>query len=136
MRVVLDTNVVISALLHRGPTRRFLELWRTGRIQPLASQPVLDEYVRVLHYPKFGYEPEMIAGILQEDLLPWFKKVENHPGPLSHRPQDKSDEIFLRAAIAGKAAALVSGDTHLIQLEGKYSFRILSPGLFLAGFKG
>lgn len=134
MKVVLDTNVVISALLHQGPTRQISELWRTFKIAPLASQAVLDEYVRVLHYPKFGYEPETIAEILDENLLPWITKTGEFRGKLPHLPSDKSDELFLRVALNGKAEALVSGDVHLTVLNGRYPFPILPPGEFISRF--
>jgi putative PIN family toxin of toxin-antitoxin system len=134
MKVILDTNVVISALLHQGPTRRIFELWSASRIKPLATQAVLDEYVRVLHYPKFGFEPKTIAEILEENLLPWITKTGEYRGKLTHRPKDKSDELFLRAALGGKAAVLVSGDIHLRALDGRYPFPILPPGEFLSRY--
>jgi putative PIN family toxin of toxin-antitoxin system len=127
MKVVLDTNVVVSALLHQGPTRRIFELWQTQQLTPLASQAVLDEYVRVLHYPKFGYAPETIARILEENLLPWIEKCGDYRGKLPYPLGDKNDEPFLRAALTGKAEALVSGEIHLTALNGRYPFPIYSP---------
>jgi uncharacterized protein len=134
MKVVLDTNVVISALLHQGPTRKIFELWSASVIKPLATQAILDEYVRVLHYPKFAFEPGIVDEILEENLLPWILKTGEYRGKLAYRPKDKSDEGFLRAAIGGKAGALVSGDIHLTALTGKYSFPIMTPGAFLSRF--
>jgi putative PIN family toxin of toxin-antitoxin system len=134
MKVVLDTNVVISVLLHQGPTRRIFELWSASRIKPLATQAILDEYVRVLHYPKFGFETKIITEILEENLLPWISKTGEYRGKLSHIPADKNDELFLRAALGGKASALVSGDIHLRALNGRYPFPILPPGDFLSRY--
>ena len=134
MKVVLDTNVVISALLHPGSTRRFYELWRSRKIELLATQPILEEYIRVLHYSKFGYEPTVIAEILDENLLPWVTKVEEYRGKLRVPPKDKNDEMFLRAALAGKAEVLVSGDIHLTSLEGQYAFPIIAPAVFLSRY--
>jgi len=134
MKVVLDTNVVISALLHQGPTRRFLELWSSRKIKPMVSQAILNEYARVLHYPKFGFEPETAAEILEENLLPWLSKVEEYGGKLAHPSKDENDDLFLRAALGGKVEALVSGDPHLTVLNGKYPFPILPPGVFLSKF--
>jgi uncharacterized protein len=134
VRVVLDTNVVVSALLHDGPTGRFRELWRTSTLQLLASQTILDEYVRVLYYPKFGFQPGAVADILSGDLLPYLRKVEDKQARLAHPPKDVQDEPFIRTALVGKAEALVSGDSHLLVLDGKYPFPILKPALFLARF--
>jgi len=136
MKIVLDTNVVISALLHQGLTRRFLELWRTRRIKLLVSQAILNEYARVLHYPKFGYSPETIAEILAENLLPWLTKVEEYGGKLDYPSKDKGDDLFLRAALGGKVEVLISGDPHLTELDGKYPFPILPPGAFLSKYFG
>jgi len=132
MRIVLDTNIVISALLHRGPTRRFQELWKTRKIELFATQEILSEYVHVLHYPKFGYEPQLITKLLRDDLLPWLSHVKDHPGKLAHPSSDPDDDPFLRAALSAKAGALVSGDPHLTGLNGKYPFPILAPGSFLS----
>lgn len=54
MRVVLDTNVVISALLFAGRLSRILELWQDGKIKPLISKETFNELRRVLEYPKFA----------------------------------------------------------------------------------
>ncbi len=134
MKAVLDTNVVVSALLHEGTTRRFRELWESSAIQPLVSQAMLDEYVRVLYYPKFGFEPEIVAGIIRANLLPWIHKVEEAKGRLSAPSKDAADESFLRAALAGRAEVLVSGDPHLTILDGKYPFPIMKPGAFLGRY--
>ncbi|HVZ80910.1 MAG TPA: putative toxin-antitoxin system toxin component, PIN family [bacterium] len=127
MKVVLDTNVVVSALLHRGPTHRLYGLWKEGKIAPCVSQAMLEEYVRVLHYPKFGLSDLEVAGILKDHLLPWIEKTEEHKGRLAHPPSDRFDEPFLRAALAAHAKCLVSGDPHLTALNGRYPFPILSP---------
>jgi putative PIN family toxin of toxin-antitoxin system len=131
MRVVLDTNVVVSALLHGGPTRRFQGLWRSGSLQVLTSQAILDEYTRVLSYPKFGFSEEFVAELLGEALLPFLTRVDELNGSLAYPPSDKGDEPFLRAALGSGAEALVSGDPHLTILDGKYSFPILRPSIFL-----
>lgn len=134
MKVVLDTNVVVSALLYQGSTARFQDLWRVRALKLVASQPVLDEYVRVLNYPKFKYKPELITGILQEGLLPWLERVEEYQGRIAHRPTDPNDEKFLRVALSTKVEAIVSGDPHLTVLNGKYPFPIVPPHVFLSRF--
>lgn len=92
---------------------------------------MMDEYVRVLQYPKFGHAPEFIAAILQEGLLPWLEKTNEWKGRLPHPCRDPEDDLFLRAAMGARAAILVSGDPHLLELEGRYPFRILAPRAFL-----
>jgi len=53
-RVVLDTNVIVSALLFKGALSRLVELWRKGKIIPVISKETFAELTTVLHYPKFS----------------------------------------------------------------------------------
>jgi len=68
MRAVLDTNTLVSALLFRGTAARLVPLWQSGRLQLLLSRPILQEYLRVLAYPKFRLTPKEIRGLLDEVL--------------------------------------------------------------------
>jgi putative PIN family toxin of toxin-antitoxin system len=53
IRAVLDTNVVISALLFSGPPSQLVSAWQSSRLRPAMSAQILNEYVRVLAYPEF-----------------------------------------------------------------------------------
>jgi putative PIN family toxin of toxin-antitoxin system len=118
-RVVLDTNVVLSALLFRsGPAARVRAGWQGGDFAPLACAATARELVRVLAYPKFK-----LAAQEQEDLLadymPWVHVVRiPDPPPTVPACRDPLDVAFLHLAIAGKAQALVSGDKDLLALAG------------------
>lgn len=118
-RVVLDTNVVLSALVFGGGWRaRVREGWQGGRFVPLASTATALELVRALAYPKFrlgAAEQEQLLG----DYLPWVQVVHIHdPLPVVPICRDPLDAPFLHLAIAGKAQALVSGDRDLLVLAG------------------
>jgi uncharacterized protein len=122
-RVVLDTNVVLSALVFGGgPAARVRAGWQSGRFVPLASTATAQELVRVLGYPKFRLstadQEELLA-----DIMPWVEVVRM-PDRLPAAPacRDASDLPFLHLAIVGRARALVSGDGDLLALAG-------SPGL-------
>lgn len=118
-RVVLDTNVVLSALLFGGgPAARVRAGWQSGRFVPLASTATAQELVRVLGYPKFrlsaGEQQELVA-----DLLPWVEVVRMpDPPPAVPACRDPFDLPFLHLAVAGRARALVSGDRDLLALAG------------------
>lgn len=122
-RVVLDTNVVLSALLFRGgPAARIRAGWQSGRFLPLASKATAQELVRVLGYPKFRLSTEDQAELLA-DLMPWIHVVRvPEPPPPVPRCRDPLDMAFLQLAVAGKAHVLVSGDRDLLVLAG-------APGL-------
>ncbi|MBX3330039.1 MAG: putative toxin-antitoxin system toxin component, PIN family [Nitrospira sp.] len=70
IRAVLDTNVVISALLFSGPPSQLVSAWQSSRLRPVVSAPILDEYIRVLAYPKFELTTTEIRSLIGEELLP------------------------------------------------------------------
>ena len=117
-RVVLDTNVVLSALLFgRGPTARVRVGWQSARFVPLASAATARELVRVLAYPRFGLSAEEQSELLA-DFMPWVAAVDI-PGPPPVVPRCRiRSTAFLHLAVAGRARALVSGDRDLLALAG------------------
>ena len=131
-RIVIDTNVVISAFLFEGEPGELVPLWKSGRIEPLASKEIVDEYLRVLTYPKFGLAPEEIDFILYQEILPHFEIVRAKPGPVIVR-DDPLDDKFIRCAEAGNAKIIISGDQHLLRLKRYRTIEILTPGQFLTG---
>ena len=133
MNVVLDTNVVLSALLFSGPTARLHALWTERRIVPVANRAMMHEYARVLAYPKFGLTGDEVAAALGEDVFPYFRIIRTRTRQVTYAPRDPDDTPFLVAALDGGVAALVSGDPHLLALSGKYPFSIVTPAAFLAG---
>lgn len=122
-RVVLDTNVVLSALLFGGgPAARVRSGWQAARFVPLASTATARELVRVLGYPKFRLSPAEQEELLA-DFMPWVEVVRiADPPPATPACRDPFDLPFLQLAIGGRARVLVSGDRDLLALAG-------SPGL-------
>lgn len=116
-RVVLDTNVVLSALIFGGgPAAGVRTGWQSGRFVPLASQSTVAELVRVLRYPKFALSTAEQEELLA-DYLPWVQVVQvPDPPPGVPRCRDPFDLPFLHLAVAGKAHVLVSGDRDLLAL--------------------
>jgi putative PIN family toxin of toxin-antitoxin system len=129
-RVVIDTNVVISALLFGGEPAELIPLWKSGRIKPLASNEIVDEYLRVLTYPKFGLTPEEINFVFYQEIVPHFEIVRAKPGRVIVG-DDPSDDKFIRCAQAGRAKTIISGDRHLLRLKSFGSIEILTPARFL-----
>ena len=75
-KVVLDTNVLMSALLFKGSLSKMVDLWKAGRIKPVFSRSTFQEFKRVLTYPKFALTPKEILILLEEEVLPYFEVVE------------------------------------------------------------
>lgn len=131
-RVVLDTNVVLSALLFGGgPAARLRSGWQSGRFVPMASTPTAQELVRVLGYPKFGLSSAEQEELLA-DFVPWVKVVRiPDPPPATPACRDPFELPFLQLAVAGRARVLVSGDRDLLALAGS---RGLCPVLGIDAF--
>ena len=128
-RVVIDTNVLVSALLFGGHPGELITLWKERRIQPLSSRDIMEEYLRVLAYPKFCLSEEEIEYILSQEVLPWFEVIMVQPG----QPfviDDSSDDKFIWCALEGSGEAIISSDHHLLKLSS-CPVPIFSPFEFL-----
>lgn len=129
-RIVLDTDVLVSALLFSGPPNRLVTLWQERRITFLISKDVLVEYYRVLAYPKFGLSREEIKDLIAESVLPYVETVTVG----QHAPvirEDLPDDKFLFLAEDGLARHIVSGDKHLLSLGTYRGIEILPVRAFL-----
>jgi putative PIN family toxin of toxin-antitoxin system len=129
-RVVIDTNVVVSGLLFGGVPGKLIALWRGGHIRPLASSVIIDEYLRVLAYPKFELSEEEINYLLYREILPYFEIVTVKRGRVIVK-EDPSDDMFIRCAVAGKAEIIISGDRHLLSLRSHGGLKMVTPNQFL-----
>lgn len=130
MRVVIDTNVVVSALLFNGTPGKLIPMWKEKLILPLISRKILEEYLRVLAYPKFELTEADINFLIYNEILPWFQTVEVKRTEKIVR-EDPSDDKFLACAIAGNADIVVSGDRHLLDLGSFKSIQIMTPSQLL-----
>jgi putative PIN family toxin of toxin-antitoxin system len=130
IRLVLDTNVLVAALLFTGPPSRLVSLWRERRIGILLSKAVFIEYLRVLAYPKFKLSGEEIKALVEEYVLPFAEMVTVVETPAIIR-EDPADDAFLALAAAGRARYIVSGDKHLLALREYRRVKIVTPREFL-----
>ncbi|UEM06754.1 putative toxin-antitoxin system toxin component, PIN family (plasmid) [Skermanella rosea] len=127
-RLVLDTNVLLSALLFRSASMTWLrKAWQAGNILPLASRDTVSELLRVLSYPKFGLTAPDRDDLLA-DYLPWCETVTiPTPPPAVPKCRDAFDQPFLLLALTGHADALVTGDRDLLALADTFPVPILTP---------
>jgi putative PIN family toxin of toxin-antitoxin system len=129
--VVIDTNVIVSALLFGGKPGKLIQLWKAGQIQPLISKEITEEYLRVLAYPKFNLSEDDIGFLLNHEILPYFKAVKIKPGRWKTTIEDDpSDDMFIRCAVSGICKIIISGDRHLLDLKTYGKIRILAVSLF------
>lgn len=130
MRVVLDTNVIVSGLLSpHGPPGRVLDLMQALRVIPLYDDCILAEYDDVLFRPRLGIAPEGADGtvtfIRQEGL-------QVSAPPLRIVLPDPTDLAFVEVAAAGGAEALVTGHgRHFAPARFALAAPILAPAEFM-----
>jgi len=128
MRVVLDTNVIVSAYLG-GILEGIIIAWKSGKFTLVVSKEIADEYLDVLRRPKFKIkqtEVDDFAALLL-DRADFATPLET----LSVVQNDPTDNKFLEAAIEGKANLIVSGDRHLFELKLFQKIPIVTPREFV-----
>ena len=132
MRVVFDTNVVVSAILFtKGHLTWLRESWSRGKTLPLIDKPCAEELLRVLAYPKFRLTQDEIQTLLGS-YLPYTETVHTTSTKAIRLPlcRDPHDQKFLILAQAGKANTLITGDRALLALAGQTRFQIETPAEF------
>ena len=127
IRVVFDTNAVISALVFRGSLAWLVDHWQGGKVRPLVSRETAAEFMRVLAYPKFGLSLEKID-VVAARYVPFADRLEK-VSSLPNLPQcrDPKDQMFLDLATTGQADILVTGDPDLLVLDSDVAFVIETP---------
>jgi putative PIN family toxin of toxin-antitoxin system len=129
LKVVLDTNVLVSAFLKpRSNPARILHLVLQGNIQIIINEHIMAEYFEVLRRPKFGFKQENIQIVL--DLFR-SKGIYAPVLPVSFQLPDKSDAPFLEAALSVKADALITGNKKHFPKKFSKGQRVASPEEFL-----
>lgn len=135
LRVVLDANVFVSALISpHGTTAQLLEVWEARRFAVLISADILDELDRVLHYSKLRDRYHLSEGRIKRYLqllrsqCVWVTPTIS----LAVVERDPDDDRYLECAVAGRATIIVSGDKHLLALATYEDIQVLSPAGFLA----
>jgi len=129
LRAVVDTNVIISALISAGPPRAIVELCRSGEVLLVTSDALLAELSEVVRR-KLGWSTSQ-ATTLQEEVRSFAVVVV--PGEAVRCiAEDPADDRVLECALEGRADVIVSGDTRHLQPLGSFSgIPILSPAAFV-----
>lgn len=119
MRVVADTNTLVSGLLWRGNPRQVLDAARAGTLQMYTTAALLAELEEVLQRPKFA-QRLALAGVTSHALVFGYAALARLVEPAQIAPvilADPDDDAVLACAVAARAEMIVSGDSHLLDLK-------------------
>jgi len=135
MRVVVDANVFISALISpKGAPAKIVSYWREEKFDVVVSRAILQELGRVLHYPRLQERYHLPEEHIQRFLRLLGRQAIGvaPPETLAVIQRDPTDNRYLECAIAGNASVIVTGDQHLLGLGEYEGVQILTPAGFLA----
>lgn len=131
LRVVLDTNLLVSYLLTRGKTMTsIVDFWENGGIVVLVSPSIVDELVEVVQRPRLRQHmtvnPQVLIDLIQSDAV-----YTSDDLALPGASRDPKDDKFLACAVEGGADYIVSGDGDLLALENFRGVAIVRPADFV-----
>lgn len=130
MRIVLDTNVLVSGIFWGGAPLTILDHWASGGLDIVITSPILDEYVRVIN-ELGGKNPSLAAR--------WVDLLTTYPVIIKNRvsislSRDPDDNKFLECAVYANVDCIVSGDWDLLALKHIHTIPILKPSAFISRF--
>jgi len=127
VRLVLDTNIVVSGLIWGGVPRQLLDLGRDGRVIFFTSSVLLDELADVLEREKFA---ALLAsqGITPAFLMQRYGMLAKlvKPQPIERTVRDIDDDAVVATALAAKADIIATGDSDLLVLHPYQGIQILN----------
>ncbi len=132
MRIVLDTNVLISGIFFRGPSYRILQARKNKKIQFIISPEIYDEYSRVAEVISKKYPGIDISEILK--LIAIYSEISQSYVLPEQVCEDPDDDKFIACAISNETRYIVSGDKHLLKISGYKGIRVLKPQEFCSEF--
>ena len=128
MRVVLDTNIFISAILG-GRLGVIIDDWKVGKFKLIVTDTIAQEYLEVINRPKFKIPQAEIIAV--SDYLLQLAEFVTPEEEIHIIVADPTDDKFLEAAAAGQVNFIVSGDNHLLELKSFREIPIIAAKEFV-----
>ena len=129
MKVVLDTNVLVSGIFFSGPLAEILRAWSRAKFRLVLSPEILDEYTRVSaeladQFPDIEIQRILDLVVMRSDVC--------SPAALPQQVcEDPQDDKFIAAAIDSRTKIIISGDKHLLRISGHQGISVLTPRQFV-----
>ena len=133
MKVILDTNVLISGIFFKGPPYQILKFWRDNKLDLVASEEIFKEYDLVcerLHTKHPNIDIREIIDLIAINAH-FYQQVKINK-PIT---QDPDDDKFIKCALAADVKIIVSGDKHLLDVNGYQGIEVISPVNFIKKYK-
>jgi putative PIN family toxin of toxin-antitoxin system len=134
MKIVLDTNVLISGIFFSGPPSTILHAWHSRKLQLCVSVDILEEYLNVAERLASRYAGIEYEGILE--MIVQNSELVQAPDLPDRVSKDPDDDKFLACALASNTGIIVSGDRDLILVSGYANIQVLTPKAFVSEFLG
>lgn len=128
-KVVLDTNILISALGWKGKPKLVFDRILNGEIELIISNKQLEEIIKVLDYPKFGFNEEQKSSFI--NILLEISTLIKIDKIIDVIKEDSDDNVIITSAVIGNVDYIISGDEHLLNLKEFKRVKILNPNNFL-----
>lgn len=128
LKVVIDTNVIVSALNFGGKPREILDLARSKQITNITSQFIINEVSGVLTI-KFLWEPHTVQAVAES--IKAFSECVDPLQRIAVVPSCEADNRIIECALEGRVRLLISGDRHLTGLGEYQGIKIYDPATFL-----
>ncbi len=129
IKVVLDTNILISAIVFGGKSRQVLESANKGRIQLVITEEIIKEVRGVLEGKKFQFPSEIMDLIVHE--LEALAEIIKPKERISIIEKDLEDNRVLECASESQSDYIVTGDLYLLEIKEFQGTKIMTPGEFL-----
>ena len=132
MKVILDTNIIISGIFFSGPPSSILEAWHNGKLKLIISKEIFDEYSMVIERISIKYPGIDIDRILELIAIHSKSVIPNNIDP--NICLDASDIKFIESALTSNTKVIISGDKHLLDLNGYNDIEVLRPAEFVSKY--
>jgi len=134
IKAILDTNVIISAVIFGGKPRRVLNLAIEGKISLFFSEPMFEEIREILGGRKFLFTAPQLLAVERE--LEAISDTVYPDKSIKIVKDDPDDDVFIECALAADADYIVSGDKHLLDLKSYGNIKIVNAAEFIELVRG